>query len=161
MLEKEAGNIRVDKLRAILIMEADFNFLNKLIFGSRLVHQIEDHLRFPQELYGSRSGLMAILVAINHRFTIDIFKQKRRPGTIAGFDAAQCYDRIVHSLSILLSQREGAPLSTLMTMFGAIQSMVFISVQLSETPLHYTVACRKFLFKEVVKAMALVLRFGL
>ena len=28
ILEKVAGNIRVDKLRAILLMEADFNFMN-------------------------------------------------------------------------------------------------------------------------------------
>ena len=40
-------------------------------------------------------------------------------------DAAQCYDRIVHSLSILLCQKEGAPLSSLMMMFGVIQSMTY------------------------------------
>ena len=125
MLEKEEGNIRVDKLRAILLMEADFNFLNKLMFGHRLVKQVEKFNRFPDELYGSRSFLSAILVAINRRLTIDIFKQKRRAGTIAGVDAAQCYDRIVHSLSILLCQREGAPISSLLMMFGVIQSMVF------------------------------------
>ena len=34
-------------------------------------------------------------------------------------------DRIVHSLSILLCQREGAPLSSLLMMFGVIQSMTF------------------------------------
>ena len=125
MLEKEAGNTRVDKLRAILLMEADFNFLNKLLFGHRLVQQIEAHHRFPDELYGSRASLSAISVAINRRLTIDIFKQKRRTGTIAGVDAAQCYDRIVHSLAILLCQREGAPLSSLLMMFGVIQAMTF------------------------------------
>ena len=68
---------------------------------------------------------MAILVAINRRCTIYNFKQKRRPGTIAGLDAAQCYDRIVHSLSILVIQRESASFSSLIMMFGVIQSMVF------------------------------------
>ena len=33
MLEKIEGNIRVNKLRAILLMEADFNQINKLLFG--------------------------------------------------------------------------------------------------------------------------------
>ena len=33
MIEKKLGVITVDKLRAILLMEADFNFGNKLIFG--------------------------------------------------------------------------------------------------------------------------------
>ena len=33
MLEKIAGVALVTKLRAILLMEADFNFHNRLIFG--------------------------------------------------------------------------------------------------------------------------------
>ena len=41
MLEKIEGMTRVDKLRAILLMEADFNFLLKLIFGSRMMRQVE------------------------------------------------------------------------------------------------------------------------
>ena len=36
MLEKVAGIALVNKLRAILLMEADFNFHNKLVFGSRI-----------------------------------------------------------------------------------------------------------------------------
>jgi hypothetical protein len=34
MLEKKAGVIKVGKLCMILLMVADFNFTNKLIFGS-------------------------------------------------------------------------------------------------------------------------------
>jgi hypothetical protein len=39
MLEKRAGVILVDKLRPILLMEADFNFANKVQFGCRLVKE--------------------------------------------------------------------------------------------------------------------------
>jgi hypothetical protein len=41
MLEKTAGVIKVDKLRAILLMEADFNFFTGLMFASRMMHQVE------------------------------------------------------------------------------------------------------------------------
>ena len=41
MLEKIEGNIKVDKLRAILLMEADFNQMNKLLFGHRMIKQPE------------------------------------------------------------------------------------------------------------------------
>ena len=37
MLEKVAGIAMVNKLRAILLMEADFNFHNKLVFGVRMI----------------------------------------------------------------------------------------------------------------------------
>ena len=36
MIEKEPGVIKVDKLRALLFMEADFNFANMLYFGKRM-----------------------------------------------------------------------------------------------------------------------------
>ena len=41
MLEKIEGNTKVDKLRAILLMEADFNQMNKLVFGHRMIKQSE------------------------------------------------------------------------------------------------------------------------
>ena len=33
LLEKEFGNIYIDKMRAICLLEADFNRLNKLVFA--------------------------------------------------------------------------------------------------------------------------------
>ena len=125
MLEKVANNIKVDKLRAILLMEADFNFLNKLHFGHRLVHQCELHDRFPDELYGSRAGREASTVAINRRLTIEYMLQTRLGGALVGVDAAQCYDRIVHSLAILLCRKEGLTMHPMMLMFGAIQCMQY------------------------------------
>ena len=110
MIEKTEGVIRVDKLRALLLMEADFNSLSKLIFSHRMIKGMELNKRMPEELFGSRKLLSAIHVAINRRLIIDIFRQKRRSGAIAGVDAAQCYDRIIHSLSIILCQKEGVPL---------------------------------------------------
>ena len=38
LLEKIAGLVLVNRLRAILLMEADFNLHNKLIFGSRILN---------------------------------------------------------------------------------------------------------------------------
>ena len=117
------GNIRVDKLRAILLMEADFNQLNKLMFGHIMIKQSEANNHIPEEAYDSRVNLSAIQVAVNRRLVIDIFKQKRRCEAIAEVYAAQCYDRIIHSLSILLCQKEGASLSSVMMMFEIIQCM--------------------------------------
>ena len=42
MIEKVPGVIQVDKLRALLFMEADFNFANKLYFGKRMIHAAND-----------------------------------------------------------------------------------------------------------------------
>ena len=42
-----------------------------------------------EDLFGSRTALNVILVAVHRRLVIDTFKQKRRSGAIAGVDAAQ------------------------------------------------------------------------
>ena len=78
MLENIEGNIWVDKLCAILLMEADFNQVNELIFGYRMIKQSEAHHRIPDEEYGSRASLNVILVAVSIRLVIDVFIQKRR-----------------------------------------------------------------------------------
>lgn len=127
-VRKPEGNIRMNKLRATPLMQADFNQLNKLFFGHHKIKQLEDNKRILNETYGSRATLNVILVAVNRRLVIDIFKQKRRYGAIAGVYAVQCYDRIVYSLSILICQKDGAPLSSLLIIFGIIQCMTTLNV---------------------------------
>ncbi len=39
-LEKVAGVALVNKLRAILLMEADFNYMNKWIFGHEAINKM-------------------------------------------------------------------------------------------------------------------------
>ena len=72
MLEKEAGVIKVNKLRAILLMEADFNFFNGLMFAKRMMQQVEQRDAMPVECYGSRHNHEAIEVAINRRLVTDL-----------------------------------------------------------------------------------------
>ena len=50
MLEQVVGNIKVDKLWAILFMEADFNFVNKLMCGSLLIRSATDNNCLQQKL---------------------------------------------------------------------------------------------------------------
>jgi hypothetical protein len=40
LLEKVPGMSLVDKLRAILLMEGDFNFFNKWVFGHKAINQV-------------------------------------------------------------------------------------------------------------------------
>ena len=87
IIEKMKGVIRVDKLRALLLMEEDFNSLNKQIFSSRMIKLSEQYKRMPKELFGNRINLSAILVAVNRLLVTDKFRQ-RRTGTISGVDAS-------------------------------------------------------------------------
>ena len=54
MLEKIAGVAIVTKLRAILLMEADFNYHNKLIFGKRMMDLARRHGIVPEEIFSEK-----------------------------------------------------------------------------------------------------------
>ena len=56
MLEKLAGNVNVVKLRAILLLEADFNTLNKIVFNGRAILLIEALKTIPYEVIEERRG---------------------------------------------------------------------------------------------------------
>jgi hypothetical protein len=104
MLEKTKGVIQVDKLRAILLMEADFNFYNGLMFAKRMMDRAEDNSWIPNELYGGRRNHEAIEVAMNRRLTADISRQRRAPLAIASVDAQTCYDCMAHSVASIAMQ---------------------------------------------------------
>jgi len=72
MLEKTKGIIQVDKLHAILLMEADFNFYNGLMFAKWMVDRAESQCWIPREIYGGRKNHEAIEVALNRCFLADI-----------------------------------------------------------------------------------------
>ena len=65
MIEKKLGVITVDKLRAILLMEADFNFNNELIFGKQAMHNAETSEMFRNEMHGGRKRLEAAEAGLN------------------------------------------------------------------------------------------------
>ena len=54
MLEKIAGVALVTKLRAILLLEADYNYHSKLIFSKRMMELARSHGIVPEEIYSEK-----------------------------------------------------------------------------------------------------------
>ena len=54
ILEKIPGNCLVTKLRAILLMEADFNANNKIIFGERMMEVVRRYGLMEDEVFSKR-----------------------------------------------------------------------------------------------------------
>ena len=54
LLEKQFGNIYLEKMRAICLLEADFNWLNKLIFAKCMMDQAYDNGMVPVEQFARR-----------------------------------------------------------------------------------------------------------
>ena len=57
MLEKELGYTLLGKLRAILLMEADFNFSDKKnVHGVRMLDNAREHGYVPEEIYSEKKN---------------------------------------------------------------------------------------------------------
>ena len=56
MLEKLEGNAHMSKLKAILLLEADFNALNKIVFNCQALPAIEASKAILLEVIGGRRG---------------------------------------------------------------------------------------------------------
>ena len=54
ILEKFAGNVNVAKLKAILLLEANFNTFNKIVFNRRAILSIEASKTIPYKVIGGR-----------------------------------------------------------------------------------------------------------
>ena len=57
LLEKMLGCTLLTKLRAILLMEADFNHSNKEIFGFRMLENARKYEFIPEEVYSEHGKL--------------------------------------------------------------------------------------------------------
>jgi hypothetical protein len=72
MLVKSSGSLRVDKLRIIHLLEADFNFVLKLIWGKRLMHFCEDNKLLSDNNAGNRHGQSAHDPSLVKTLALDI-----------------------------------------------------------------------------------------
>ena len=98
MLEKKKGVIKVNKLRAILLMEGDLNCANKTIFGKCMMEFAEERNETPEECVGSRRNHQASDASLNRRLFCDIARQKKCSAAICCVDLEQCYDALHCSL---------------------------------------------------------------
>jgi len=111
ILEKKAGNIHVDNLRAILLMEGDFNAAMKIFIGACLVQNALSLQLIPDECFGSQPGCTAIQVSLDRTLTADVTRQSWATLAVASVDCLTCYDSIGHPPASITCQQLGAPIS--------------------------------------------------
>jgi hypothetical protein len=124
MLEKTLGVTLVTKLRAILLMEGDFNAANKMIYSVRMMKNVRDHNLMPEEIF-SKCNRMADDGTLCKTLFYDIIRQARVLAAIASVDVSNCYDRTAHAMASLVFQAFGVPTTAIGTMLGAKENMKF------------------------------------
>ncbi len=124
MLEKLRGCCRVSKLRSILLMEADVNAINKMIFGVRMLQTVREFNFMPGEIFSERNRT-ADDETLSKVVFYDLVRQSRRPAGVSSVNADNCFDRIAHAIASLVFQAFGVSENAAGTMLSMIQDMQF------------------------------------
>jgi hypothetical protein len=66
MLEKTLGVTLVLKLRAILLMEADFDATNTIVYGDRMMTNIRKCNLMPEQIFSKKTGWQMTAHCVKH-----------------------------------------------------------------------------------------------
>ena len=122
MLEKLAGNCWVEKLRIIMLFEADFNNKNKWL-GKAIMAKAKQKKVLVIEQYGSRKGKAAGIQCLNKRLFYGYVRARRIPAALCSNDAKSCYDRIILIIAALCLCRLGAPMKAMESMIATLAQL--------------------------------------
>jgi Reverse transcriptase (RNA-dependent DNA polymerase) len=109
MIEKITGNPRINKLRVIHLFEADYNLILKIIWSRKAVWNAHCHNAINDGQSGSRPGRRAIDVVLTKEMKYQYARFTRSNLATIDNDAKSCYDRIVCSIAMMISQFYGIP----------------------------------------------------
>jgi hypothetical protein len=124
MLEKIPGFQLINKLMSILLMEADFNSINKILFGIRMLKMRRLHGFMPDEIFSERNRTAEEGTLLKVLF-YDVVQQTRSAAGISTMDADNCYDRVSHAIASLVFRSFRVSQEASGAMLKTIQEMIF------------------------------------
>ena len=110
MLENKPGYTLIENLRAILLMEADFNAQNGTIYESRMLDVARQYKVMLEEIF-SEQGKTADDGSLAKILIYDIVCQSRCTAALSSINAVNCYNSIAHAIASLVFQAFGVPVN--------------------------------------------------
>ena len=125
-IEKKPGFPKLDRLRIIQLLEADFNIVLRIIWGRRMVWHAEDNNaleHIPQ--YGSRPHKTPHSALYLKVLSYDYLRHTRTNAAVFNNDAKGCYDRIIPSFGMASCRRVGLPSNAINLLLLTLSQMQF------------------------------------
>jgi hypothetical protein len=124
LLKKIIGNNFVHKFRAICLLEADFNWINKMIFAKRMIGMALEKKLIPGECFLKR-GSNCISAVMTKIFICNKSRIHHQDMVLEGCNFAECYDRIVHNAAGVSLQAWGIPEPAINILLETMEMMRF------------------------------------
>ena len=101
---------KITKLQNIHILEADYNFVLRVIWSRRMIWKAND-TNALMKAQQAQPGCLAISAAFNKVLSYNLFHQTKTVAASFDNDAQGCYDRIMPPYKMLYCRRLGLPKS--------------------------------------------------
>jgi hypothetical protein len=92
------GNIYIDKMRAICLLEANYNWLNKFVFAKQMMDKAFEGDIIPAEQFAKR-GSQATKGVLTSGLFCNIAQALNKTTAIESVDLANCYDAVAHPIA--------------------------------------------------------------
>ena len=120
MILKRTDVTDVDGIRCIQLLDAEFGIANKQA-ARAILNKAEEKKLISEAQFGNRKNKKANMQLINKILLMDLYRQKKQSGVIAMNDAYGCFDRINHTVAILVLMHFGLAFLPAKILFEVLQ----------------------------------------
>lgn len=125
LLEKVMGNMLMEKLRAICLLEADFNWWLRITFSRKMMSNIRQEGHIPLEQFATAGKCPIDGSMCKQLGFFDRANTLHFPAVMNSVDAEQCYDAVNHAATSLAMQAYGMSIEQVCLYLSAMADMVY------------------------------------
>lgn len=125
LLEKVLGNQLMEKLQAISLLEADFNWWLKITFAQKMMSRIRKQGMIPIEQFATAGKCPIDGSMCKQTGFFDRANTLHFPSVINSVDAEQCYDAVNHAATSLAMQAYGMSIEQVSVYLSAMADMIY------------------------------------
>jgi hypothetical protein len=123
-LEKTCGNNNITKMRAICLLEGDFNYYNKVIFACRMMISAQEKGQIPLQCF-TRKGSSCINAVMTKIMICSESWTHPYLACIRGNDFGDCYDRVAYPPASIALQSWEIRCEPVCVLLSSMQTMCF------------------------------------
>ncbi len=124
LLEKIVGNNFVHKLRAICLLEADFNWINKVVFAKQMIGSALERNLIPGKCFSKKDSI-CINAIMTKLFICNRSRIHHHDTCIAGNVFGDCYDQAAHPIAAISLQSFKASQPAINILLKTMETMRF------------------------------------
>jgi hypothetical protein len=124
LIEKTPGKSFINKMQAIVLLEADFIYYMKTVFARKMLASTQDKGQIPMEIF-AKKGSNCVNAVLTKIMLCNKSRIHHLPMCIGGNGFGNFYDRVAHPPASIALQSWGIPCPAIKVLLLLMQTMRF------------------------------------